>query len=57
MLGPVLGAILLQILQNLVNLLGIPSSLNFAVMGTVILIGVLADQLFTRRQQVKFGKP
>jgi ribose transport system permease protein len=31
--GIVLGTILLQILQNLVNLLGIPSSLNFAVMG------------------------
>jgi ribose transport system permease protein len=44
----VLGAILLQILQNLVNLLGIPSSLNFAVMGTVILIGVVADQQLTR---------
>jgi ribose transport system permease protein len=42
-LGIVLGAVLLQILQNLVNLLGIPSSLNFAVMGGVILIGVLAD--------------
>jgi ribose transport system permease protein len=42
-LGIVLGAVLLQILQNLVNLLGIPSSLNFAVMGAVILIGVLAD--------------
>ena len=47
-LGVVLGAILLQVLQNLVNLLGIPSSLNFAVMGTVILIGVLADQQLTR---------
>ncbi len=47
-LGIVLGAILLQMLQNLVNLLGIPSSLNFAVMGTVILIGVLADQQLTR---------
>jgi ribose transport system permease protein len=47
-LGIVLGAILLQILQNLVNLLGIPSSLNFAVMGTVILIGVVADQQLTR---------
>ena len=47
-LGVVLGTILLQVLQNLVNLLGIPSSLNFAVMGTVILIGVLADQQLTR---------
>jgi len=44
--GVVLGTILLQILQNLVNLLGIPSSLNFAVMGSVILIGVLADTQF-----------
>ena len=43
-LGVVLGTILLQVLQNLVNLLGIPSSLNFAVMGGVILLGVLADQ-------------
>jgi ribose transport system permease protein len=44
--GVVLGTILLQVLQNLVNLLGIPSSLNFAVMGSVILIGVVADQQF-----------
>jgi ribose transport system permease protein len=43
-LGIALGAVLLQILQNLVNLLGIPSSLNFAVMGTVILLGVLVDE-------------
>ena len=49
-LGIVLGAILLQVLQNLVNLLGIPSSLNFAVMGTVILLGVLADQQLQRRR-------
>ncbi|WP_119391319.1 ABC transporter permease [Taklimakanibacter lacteus] len=48
-LGIVLGTILLQVLQNLVNLLGIPSSLNFAVIGTVILIGVLADQQIMRR--------
>ena len=47
-IGVVLGAVLLQVLQNLVNLLGIPSSLNFAVMGSVILIGVLADQQFDR---------
>lgn len=49
--GVVLGAVLLQELQNLVNLLGIPSSLNFAVMGGVILIGVLADQQFNRYRE------
>lgn len=50
-IGVVLGAVLLQELQNLVNLLGIPSSLNFAVMGAVILVGVLADQQFNRYRE------
>ncbi len=57
--GVVLGTILLQILQNLVNLLGIPSSLNFAVMGSVILLGVLADQqfsLYRRRATASRGR-
>jgi ribose transport system permease protein len=47
--GILIGAALLQVLQNLVNLLGIPSSLNFAVMGAVILMGVIADQILQRR--------
>lgn len=50
-IGIVIGAALLQVLQNLVNLLGIPSSLNFAVMGTVILIGVITDQILGRRKK------
>ena len=49
-IGILIGTALLQVLQNLVNLLGIPSSLNFAVMGAVILIGVVADQLLRQRQ-------
>jgi ribose transport system permease protein len=36
-----------------VNLLGIPSSLNFAVMGAVVLFGVLADQMFKNRAAKK----
>jgi ribose transport system permease protein len=50
-LGIVIGAALLQVLRNLVNLLDIPGSLDFAVMGAVILIGAVADQLFGRRQR------
>jgi ribose transport system permease protein len=53
--GVILGTILLQELQNLVNLLGIPSSLNFAVMGGVILVGVLVDQqwgVFRARRRI-----
>jgi ribose transport system permease protein len=49
-IGILIGTALLQVLQNLVNLLGIPSSLNFAVMGVVILLGVLADQLLQRKK-------
>ncbi|HVU09050.1 MAG TPA: ABC transporter permease [Verrucomicrobiae bacterium] len=52
-IGILIGVALLQVLQNLVNLLGIPSSLNFAVMGAVVLIGVLADQIFQNRARKK----
>ncbi len=47
--GMIIGAALLQVLRNLVNLLDIPGSLDFAVMGAVILIGAMADQLFGGR--------
>jgi len=43
--GIVIGTALLQVLRNLVNLLDIPGSLDFAVMGAVILIGVVGDQI------------
>jgi len=52
-IGILIGTALLQVLQNIVNLLGIPSSLNFAVLGTVVLIGVLADQIFKNRAAKK----
>ena len=48
-IGIIIGTALLQVLQNLVILLGIPSSLTFSVMGTVILLGVVADQLLKQR--------
>jgi ribose transport system permease protein len=54
--GIVIGAALLQVLQNLVNLLGIPSSLNFAVMGAVILLGVIADQLLKQRAAARTAR-
>ena len=50
-LGIVVGTALLQVLRNLVNLLDIPSSLDFAVMGAVILIGAIADQVFSQRSR------
>lgn len=55
-IGILIGAALLRVLQNLVNLSGIPSSLDFAVMGAVILIGVIADQVFQRRQAARAMK-
>ncbi len=55
--GVVLGTVLLQMLQNLVNLLGVPSSLNFAVMGSVILLGVLVDRRFQSGPRLRAGEP
>src|SRR5256886_14749346 len=51
-IGIVIGTALLQVLRNLVNLLDIPGSLDFAVMGAVIMIGVIADQALSRRRRV-----
>lgn len=55
-IGILIGTALLQVLPNLVNLLGIPSSLNFAVMGAVILIGVMVDQLLRARRAARVAK-
>ena len=52
-LGVVLGAALLRVLQNLVTLLHIPSSLEFAVTGGVILAGVLADEVLRRQRSAR----
>jgi len=49
-IGIIIGAALLQVLQNLVNLLGIPSSLNTSVMGGVILISVIIDLMMKQRK-------
>jgi len=49
--GIVMGAALLQVLRNLVNLLDIPGSLDFAVMGAVILVGAMADEIVARRSR------
>ena len=47
-LGVVLGAALLPALYNSINLLGIPTQLEFAIIGLVILAGVLTDELVKR---------
>jgi ribose transport system permease protein len=47
-MGIVLGTALLQVLRNLVILLGIPTALDLAVMGSVILIGVIVDKLLKK---------
>ncbi len=50
-IGIVLGAALIQLLRNLVPLVGIDSSLERAVMGAVIFIGVTVDQVLGNRKR------
>jgi ribose transport system permease protein len=47
-IGIVLGTMILQVLLNVVNLLGITSSLEFTVLGTVVLLVVLVDEVLQR---------
>lgn len=55
-LGILIGTVVFQVLENLVNLLGINSALNFTVKGTVLLIAVLADQILKERSQKKLAR-
>ncbi|ADG66625.1 inner-membrane translocator [Planctopirus limnophila DSM 3776] len=42
--GVVIGAVLLRVLYSANNMLGIPSTLEYVTIGTVLLAGVLADE-------------
>jgi len=47
--GVVVGASLIVVLKNLVNILQIPSQLEYVVIGGAILLGVFVDEMFTRQ--------
>jgi len=47
-LGVIIGAAVMRVLYNAINVLGIPTQLEFAIIGTVILAGVIADELIRR---------
>ena len=47
-LGVVIGAAVIRVLYNSINLLGIPTQLEFAIIGGVILVGVVVDELVKR---------
>ena len=46
--GVVIGAAILPLLRNSINLLGLPTTLEFAIIGFVILAGVIVDEVVKR---------
>lgn len=47
-LGVVIGTAVIRVLYNAINILGLPSQLEFAIIGVVLLAGVIVDELFKR---------
>ncbi len=47
-LGVIIGTAVMRVLYNAINILGIPTHLEFAIIGAVILAGVIADELVKR---------
>lgn len=47
-IGVVLGAAILRVLYNAINILAIPTQLEFAVVGVVILLGAMVDEAIRR---------
>jgi ribose transport system permease protein len=56
-LGIAIGTAVIQVLQNMVNLLRVPSEYNDAVIGAVIFAGVLVDQLLAQRRRARLIQP
>ena len=56
MLAIVIGSTLIMVLRNLVNILQIPSALEYVVIGSAILFGVCADELFSRRAATRAAR-
>ena len=52
-LGIFIGTAMIQLLRNIVNLQGIDSSLEFVVMGGVIMIAVSLDQVLGARRRTR----
>jgi len=51
--GVVIGAAVMRVLYNSITLLKIPTSLEFAIIGVVIMIGVLADEVVKKLNNAK----
>jgi ribose transport system permease protein len=54
-LGILLGTAVLPLLRNLCNFTGIPSDLNYIVIGFALLLGMMADELLKRRRAARAG--
>jgi ribose transport system permease protein len=47
-IGVIIGTAVMRVLYNAINILGIPTHLEFAIIGAVILAGVVADEVVKR---------
>jgi ribose transport system permease protein len=47
-LGVIIGTAVMRVLYNAINILGIPTHLEFAIIGSVILAGVVTDEMVKR---------
>lgn len=51
-LGVIIGAAVMRVLYNSINVLGISTQLEFAIIGLVILLGVMADEGLRRARRL-----
>ncbi|CAN5912275.1 ABC transporter permease [soil metagenome] len=51
-LGVIIGAAVMRVLYNSINVLGISTQLEFAIIGLVILLGVMADEGLRRARKL-----
>ncbi len=50
--GALVGTATMRLLYNSINVLGFPTQLEFAIIGVVLLLGVIADEMLRRWRKV-----
>ena len=47
-IGVIIGTAVLMVLRNAIMMVGIPTQMEFAIIGVVILVGVIVDEMVKR---------
>lgn len=56
-LGVIIGTVIVRVLYNAINILGIATQLEYTVIGVVLITGVIMDEILKRYSAARLSTP